>query len=411
MISRINGKRATLAAAAFVALYASTTAYAHPRGHAPTEHAQALQHAEDKANAAKLKKLHETLEKKPDEFEGTVAYARKVATQARRLGDTALLRGAEETLLPWEMDPDAPTEILILRANIKQIDHRFDEALEDLDRVLVREPSNPQALLSRAFIHATIGTATHGKNDCAALRSNVSVTIRETCSARILSLTGDLEKAHARMEAVIAVIRANNLQERMFALSVAAEIAERIGETETARAQYAKLISADREAVFARAAYADFLLAQGEHDEAANVIGPTPNTEALLLLSALAGKHEEAGVAMQSASEMSARMAADRVNEDFSHAREYARFALDYLEDATLALEYAQENWRVQKEPIDARILARSAIANGRHDVLTEVRRWSEMTNMEDRRLQILFSKHLHDESSAKTGLETLTRL
>ena len=70
-----------------------------------------------------------------------------------------------------------PTKILIIRANIRQIDHRFDDALEDLRIALEREPTNPQALLSRAFILATTGKAKTGLQDCAALRPSISVAI------------------------------------------------------------------------------------------------------------------------------------------------------------------------------------------------------------------------------------------
>jgi hypothetical protein len=51
-------------------------------------------------------------------------------------------------------------------------------------------------------------------------------------------------------------------------------------------------------------------------------------------------------------------MRGDRV-----HIREEARFTLHLLNDPKTALKFAEENWQVQKEPADIRILLESALA------------------------------------------------
>lgn len=366
------------------AVLIANTALAHPRGHGTAENTETAETSDATPDPMDLVRLQAKLDEKPEDEARAVAFARYAARRARRLGDTTLLRRAGNALSPWRDDPLAPTEILIIRANIKQIDHRFDDALTDLNTVLARQPANPQALLSRAFIRATTGAAKSGRNDCAALPRTISIGVRETCRARLTSLTGELKTAYRRMLAVLAIIPATRSDERSFALSVAAEIAERFGDSESADRYYSELMAIDANSAFARAAYADFLLGQDRPKAAARVIGDAPHTEALLLLRALSGKSSADAASQTAARTLSARLAADGLNGNYSHAREYARFALDYLDDQDAAFRYARENWRVQKEPIDARILARTAIAVDKPSVLDELAQWRRSTGLED---------------------------
>ena len=370
-----------------------TAAEAHPLGHGPERNNEKSFSHEPAPKDGRLAALEKMLAANPTDEKAAAAYARYAAQQARRFGDTDLLRRAESALLPWERVEQPPIDILIVRANLKQINHRFHDALADLEIVLARQPSNPQALLSRAFIRATIGRAKSGMADCAALKPNVSIVIRETCAARLGGLAGALEASHRRMGAVLQIAPAANMEERRFALAVAAEIAQRMGADRDAAKYYSELLSADPVSAFARAAYSDFLLSKNDNDAALQIIGDTPHTEALLLVSALAGRDLDSPIATKSAQELGARMAADRIAGDFSHAREYARFALDYLNDPKLALLFAQENWRVQKEPVDARILARSAKANNALAIIGELNDWLNSSALEDPELERLLER------------------
>ncbi|MEO1135836.1 MAG: hypothetical protein AAFW68_04380 [Pseudomonadota bacterium] len=373
----------------------TTHAGAHPRGHEHADQTEGSARSSSNSHDDQLDAFQQLLDASPTDEKTAVAYARYAVSKARRLGDTDLLRQAEHALSPWDDNANVANEVLIVRANIKQIDHRFDDALSDLEIVLRRQPSNPQALLSRAFILATTGDAKSGIKDCAALKPNVSLVIRETCAARLSSLTGALDASQRRMKAVLQIARTADSEERNFALAVAAEIAQRNGAADLAEQYYSALLATDPESVFARAAYADFLLNENNRAAALEVIGDAPHTEALLLLSALGGNNTNDALSIKSADELSARMASDRISGDFSHAREYARFAFDYLNDPELALVFAQENWRVQKEPIDARILARAAIANGAQEILINLKQWLAHSGFEDPKLERILMQPL----------------
>jgi len=339
---------------------------------------------------ARLKALRAAAASNPSDATASVAFARFASRLARRDGDTSLLKAAEKALAHWERDEEPSIDILIVRANIKQIDHRFDEALADLETVIIREPGNPQARLSRAFVLATIGKAQNGRADCARLRSNVSLIIRETCLARVAGLTGEAERSLMRLSAALDTFAVRSESERAFALSVAAEIAVRLGYDDQAETLYKALIGIDARSVFSRAAYADFLIGQKRMSEARDSIGDQPNTEVLLLLRVLANAGLSDKPASMAAVKLTARMDADFKRADISHAREYARFALYHLDDPALAIALAQKNWRAQKEPIDARILLEAAQAASDNAAIDEIAAWVEMTKLEDKRLQAL---------------------
>jgi len=88
---------------------------------------------------------------------------------------------------------------------------------------------------------------------------------------------------------------------------------------------------------------------------------------------------------------LKARFDAARLRGDSVHRREEARLALRLLKQPPRALQLARANWRVQKEPADARILLEAARAA--HDVRevaalrTQVQDWG----WRDQRLEAMW--------------------
>jgi hypothetical protein len=89
-------------------------------------------------------------------------------------------------------------------------------------------------------------------------------------------------------------------------------------------------------------------------------------------------------------SALTARFAACRDRGTNVHVREEARFTLALLDKPHQALLLAQENWKVQREPADARILLESALAAGNRRAAQPVLDWLSMNHVEDLRLQQL---------------------
>jgi len=69
------------------------------------------------------------------------------------------------------------------------------------------------------------------------------------------------------------------------------------------------------------------------------------------------------------------------------HLREEARFQLHVRKDSRSALVLARENWTVQREPADVRLLLEAARAGGSASVESQVWNWVASTHLEDVRL------------------------
>jgi hypothetical protein len=84
------------------------------------------------------------------------------------------------------------------------------------------------------------------------------------------------------------------------------------------------------------------------------------------------------------------RFAASRLRGDQVHLREEARFTLHLLDAPQEALKLARENWQVQKEPADLRILLEAALAAHDTAAVDLVRDWLRNSRLEDVQLQSL---------------------
>jgi hypothetical protein len=69
------------------------------------------------------------------------------------------------------------------------------------------------------------------------------------------------------------------------------------------------------------------------------------------------------------------------------HLREEALLALTVTHDAARGLALARANFGMQRETIDARLLAHAAHSQGDRAALTQVTDWMHATGFEDRRL------------------------
>jgi hypothetical protein len=81
---------------------------------------------------------------------------------------------------------------------------------------------------------------------------------------------------------------------------------------------------------------------------------------------------------------MADRYAAARARGDTTHRAEEARFELRLRGDATSALQLAQQNYAVQREPRDARVLLEAAVAAKNPAAAQPVQDWLRRSGFED---------------------------
>jgi len=311
-----------------------------------------------------LKRLRATLATDPHNLETATAVTRRAIEAMRATGDPRFLGQAQAALMPWWRATDPPSAALLLRATLKQSQHDFDGALADLERLLNREPANGQALLTRATVLTVRGGFADAQRDCRKLARSTSGLVVTACIAGPASLSGDADAAYLALTG--ALERANSPPGiRAWALTLAAEIAARRGDVTAADAHFHEAFALDPRDAYLRAAYADFLLDRGRPRDVLPLLRTETRNDALLLRLALAEQRLPDLRATYDVhrADLAARFDAARARGDTLHQREEARFRLMIEGNVQAALVLARDNWNIQREPADLRILAEAAYA------------------------------------------------
>lgn len=311
--------------------------------------------------------------------------ARVFIERSRASGDPRELGYAQGVLAPWWSLADAPNEVLLLRATLRQARHDFDGALSDLSRLLARNADDAQAWLTQATVLRVLGRYPEAQAACAQLQGRADAFVVELCSAAISGLNGQQEAARARLDVLRPQLAAQPAGVAAWYYAERSELAERAGDADT-EALYQEALRAHPGDHGLRAAYADWLLDAGRAAEVPALIAAEEPVEALLLRRALAlhALGDRAFAALDT--RIRDNFAAARVRGEALHLREEARYALALGEHAR-ALELARANWAVQHEPWDARLLLQAAQVTGQDAAAQPVRQWLAQSKLQDVRL------------------------
>ncbi|MEW9584370.1 hypothetical protein [Paraburkholderia sp. DGU8] len=346
-----------------------------------------LEHLPEKNDPAlaQLKRMRATLMMDPRNLNLAVSVVRRALEAGRRLGDPRFFGQAQAALAPWWSAEDVPPAALLLRATLKQSQHDFEGSLADLDRLLAAEPALAQARLTRATVLGVRGRYADARHDCEQLKGYVAPIVVIGCDATPASLTGNAAGAYGALVQVLAQ-GVGNLDLREWASTLAAEIAARRGDFDAAERHFRNALALDPRDAYLQGAFADFLLDRGRPRELLPLLRDATKNDALLLRLALAEQQlpelRESFTAHRE--DLSARFDAARRRGDSLHRREEARFRLTVEHDAKAALILARENWLVQREPSDLRILIEAARAAGDVDALKIASDWVAATHLED---------------------------
>ena len=333
---------------------------------------------------SELKRLRIAVASNPHNVEIATHVARRAIEASRATGDPRFLGQAQAALSPWWNVAEPPVPVLVLRATIKQSQHDFAGALADLDRLLAARPADGQGLLTRATIHTVQGRYANAQNDCAKLARVASGLVTMTCMAGASSLSGDAAGAYGGLTRALAQTEERG-STRVWALTLAAEIAARRGDAAAADAQFNAALAIDTRDGYLSAAYADHLLDTGRSADVVRLLANDTKNDSLLLRLALAestlpDRHVEFNDHRR---ELALRFAAAKRRGDTLHLREEARFQLEVERDPQAALALAHANWKSQREPADLYLLAAAGRAVGDAMALRTVSEWLASTRLE----------------------------
>ena len=359
----------------------------------PEADSQVLEHLPFTPNdpvMRELSALRGRLAKEPDDLPLALRLARRYLELGRVTGDPRYAGYAQAALASWWNQDPPPEDVLILRATLRQRVHRFDAALADLETVLNANPRNAQARLTRATVLQVQGAFTAARDECLVLKSLTQDLVSAACLASVNGASGKLRESYEQLRAALDRQRYVQPEIRVWVLTSLAEMAARAGMAEAAQSHFRAALALDATDNYLLGAYADFLLDTGEPQEVATLLKDKTRVDPLLLRYALALKAQHSKELVTQIEQLRDRFAASRLRGDRVHVREEARFTLDLLEDPKAALGLAQENWAVQKEPADVRILLASALAAQDTATIETVRSWLTETGLEDTQLALL---------------------
>lgn len=334
-----------------------------------------------------LQQMRTILGKNPQNLRVAVALARRYVEIWRDGGDPRYLGYAQAALGPWWNLPAPPLAARVMRATLLQSTHRFTQALADLDAVVKSNPDDAQAWLTRATVLQVLGDYPNARRSCEQLTRLAPELVRQTCMSSVASLNGQAQASYRDLDEMLKKTPQATPDIRIWVLTLLAEIAARRGDAPAARHQFTQALALGVPDSYLLAAYADFLLDQHEPAPVVRLLKDKTAVDALLLRYAIALKDLGSPEAKKYTTMLAQRFDAARMRGDTIHQREQARYELELAGDPGAALQVAQQNWQVQKEPADTRLLLQAAVATHDRGAAEPLLAWLRQTQLEDHAL------------------------
>jgi hypothetical protein len=378
-------------AAAVVMLVASASSAAPYR---PSDDAAVLVTVPPAASSTQtaFRTAQNALAANPNDLDLALEVARAAIRDGRASADPRRYGQAQAALAPWWSIPNPPMSVRVLRAIVRQSLHDFAGAEADLEAILRLDPRNGQARLTRAFVRQTVGSLADAKDDCRRLPPSVGALAAAVCWLRVQALTGSAASALERLDQVIKIYGQLDPLVLRWAQAVGADMAAMLGQTEAADLRFSEA-TANGGDIPTLVAFADHLLDTDRPAEVLTLLAGRSEADIVHLRLAIAGKRLNDPRASQWSTLLADGFATAKAGGVQLHLREEARFELEVREDAATALGLALANWKVQKEPSDARLVLQAAVAANDPAAAADVLAFIEKTGLADTRLKPLRDK------------------
>lgn len=302
-------------------------------------------------------------------------------TRAYNQGDPRAIGQAEALLEPYSRDQSP--NVMMLRANIFQANHRFDDARSDLQAILKKIPNQPDSVLMLSSIDLVQGRFTEARKGCNGIRDMSLMILRFACIAQVDNMTGKLVSSR---DTLTQLSQANNgltAEQQRWLNLIRADIALRLNDPVLAKSVFEQI---DIDTAPSLTARADWLLAHRAWAQTRQLLLNHKDNDALLLrlvMSELQLKHPDAQADFKLLSE---RINVWQERGETAHQREQAMYAL-MLNPPAKALDLARSNWQKQRETADVIVYTNAAIRAHSLSDLKVIDEWIKQTGFEYPRL------------------------
>ena len=327
----------------------------------------------------------------PNDLDLALEVARAAIRDGRASADPRRYGQAQAALAPWWSIPNPPMSVRVLRAIVRQSLHDFAGAEADLEAILRLDPRNGQARLTRAFVRQRLALSPTRRMIVAGFLRRWCARRRRLLAARA-ALRGSPASALERLDQVIKIYGKVDPLVLRWAQAVGADMAAMLGQTEAADLHFSEATT-DGGDIPTLVAFADHLLDSNRPAEVLTLLAGRSEADIVYLRLAIAGKRLDDARAPHWTALLADRFAAANAGGVQLHLREEARFELEVRGDAATALKLALANWKIQKEPSDARLVLQTALAANDPAAAADVLAFIEKTGLADTRIKPLQDK------------------
>lgn len=331
--------------------------------------------------------LRKQLAARPGDAALRLDIARRYFELAMAQGDPRFVGYASATLAPLQPSADRNAGYWLLRGLIEQYSHDFPAALASLERAALIDPATAEPLAWRSAIFMVMARHPEALAECQRLAPLAPPLFATGCATYVQAATGQLAPAYRQLGQALAAAPGADPALRLWALTRLAEMALRLQRPDDAEAHFRAALALGISDQFLLGAYADHLLERGRPAEAVKLLADWERSDVLLLRLALAGAALKDPRAEGWAGQLRDRFQAAAQRGDRLHEQEAARFELDLEQRPRQALALATRNYSIQKEPRDAEVLMRAALAANDAQAAQPALEWFRSSGYEDPRL------------------------
>ncbi|MES2941558.1 MAG: hypothetical protein V4772_01670 [Pseudomonadota bacterium] len=376
-------------ASACVALLAAACLPVQAAPFTPASDSEVVERLPGRASDPAVKRvdsLRKQLAARPDDAVLRVEIARRYFDMAMAQGDPRYIGYATSALAPLSAPAKLagnPAGYWLALGLIQQFSHDFEYALASLAKASQLDPGTPEPALWRAAIFMVEAKYAEAMAECEKVAPIADAALSTGCSTYVQATTGQLEPAFISLSTTVKTTR-EAPEVLLWQSTRLAEMASRLGKPDQAENYFKDALKVGITDQFLLGAYSDFLLARKRPAEVISLLADWERSDVLLLRLALAGRAANDKRADGWAVQLRERFAAAALRGDRLHEQEAARFELDVERNPTKALDLASRNYKIQKEPRDAEILMRAALAAQQAKAAQPALDWLRTSHYED---------------------------
>jgi tetratricopeptide (TPR) repeat protein len=337
--------------------------------------------------------LRKQLAARPNDNALRVEIARRYFDLAMAQGDPRYVGYASAAIAPMAQSAAGDANYWLVRGMIQQYTHDFAGALQSLAKARELNPQGVEATAWRSAIHMVRANYDDALSECTRLVPAAHPLHAHGCTAYVQASMGQLAPAYEALGKALVTAGPVAPELAMWIRTRLAEMAIRLQRPTEAETHFKEALRLGVTDQFLLGAYADFLLQQRQAAEVIALLADWERSDILLLRLALAGRALNDPRAAGWAAQLRDRFTAAARRGDRLHEQEAARFALDIEGNAAHAVDLATRNYQEQKEPRDAEILMRAALAAKQPRAAAPAIGWLRTNKYEDPQLAALAEK------------------